>query len=88
MRILGQKIFRGREKIGEITTPAPRNADFLACGFCVINDQNAPACVCCAHQTGRASPEDQCIYLHKRGLPELAVSCKAEISGTPVRQFS
>ncbi|MFT7311232.1 MAG: hypothetical protein ACI853_001729, partial [Paracoccaceae bacterium] len=58
MRILGQEIFRCREKIGEITTPAPRNADFLACGFGVINHQNAPAGVCCTHQTGRASPED------------------------------
>jgi len=73
MRVLADEIGRRGVHVGEIAPPATRDADFLACGFCVIYDEDIRARVGCAHHACGASADDKSFDLHKMGVPRKRV---------------
>jgi hypothetical protein len=72
MRVLRQVIRGLCIEIGEIAPTTARDADLLARGACVVDDQNARSRMGRAHHAGRAGAKDDRLILHLRRLARIA----------------
>lgn len=76
MRVLADEIGWTRVYIREIAAPSARNANFLAGGLGMIDNQCAGASMGGAHHASGPCANDQCVDIHKVDVPWNAVACK------------
>src|SRR2546422_4747793 len=72
-------ILGGRIRVGEVTSAAAGNPDFLADRFVMFEDRNVASTLSGldrAHQSGRASSNNNDVKLHSPGLLSSAGSSK------------
>ena len=65
MWIVADIIVRRGIYIGKVAASAAADANFLAWGLCVVDDQTAAWRLGCAYHAGRAGSNNNCIIIHR-----------------------